>query len=179
MQTQTSPLNSSPIQVKLRAVEPEDVDRLYILENDQAIWPFGSNQAPLSHHQLWEYANNYDANPFSSGQLRLIIASADNNICGIVDLYDIDARNSRAMVGIMIAPEFRNRQLATDALRQLSEYSRNILGLSLLAADIPADNEPSLKLFSRCGYQNIGERPAWYRRGSSAVSARLFQLPLR
>lgn len=195
-------------EVRLRALEPEDVDRLYIWENDRDMWPFGGTSAPLSRHQLWEYATNYDANPFAAGQLRLIIEHAtapDNAIpqssqssqytqssqnsqnsqsslipCGIIDLYDIDPVNSRAMVGIMVAPQWRSRGIATRALELVGEYCRDILGLATIASEVASDNLPSIRLFGgKAGYRQVGERPSWYRRRERFVSALLFQKQLR
>lgn len=171
-------------QVSLRAMEPEDVDRLYIWENDRTLWPYGATRAPLSRHQLWEYANNYDANPFASGQLRLIIESCgpcgEKTPCGTIDLYDIDPMNSRAFIGIMVADSSRGKGIATAAMNLAAEYCRDILGLALLAAEVPADNQPSVCLFGRSlGYTQTGRRPGWYRRADGFVSAILFQKKLR
>lgn len=195
-------------EVRLRALEPEDVDRLYLWENDRDMWPFGGTRAPLSRHQLWEYATNYDANPFAAGQLRLIIELAtapDNAIpqssqssqytqssqnsqnshsspipCGVIDLYDIDPVNSRAMVGIMVAPQWRSRGIATRALELVGEYCRDILGLATIASEVASDNLPSIRLFGgKAAYRQVGERPSWYRRGERFVSALLFQKQLR
>lgn len=195
-------------EVRLRALEPEDVDRLYIWENDRDMWPFGGTRAPLSRHQLWEYATNYDANPFAAGQLRLIIehATAPDNVipqnsqssqssqssynsqnsqpspipCGVIDLYDIDPVNSRAMVGIMVAPQWRSRGIATRALELVGEYCRDTLGLATIASEVASDNLPSIRLFGgKAAYRQVGERPSWYRRGDRFVSALLFQKQLR
>lgn len=198
-------------EVRLRALEPEDVDRLYIWENDRDMWPFGGTRAPLSRHQLWEYATNYDANPFAAGQLRLIIEHAtapDNALpqnsqssqssqsshnsqnsqnshsspipCGVIDLYDIDPVNSRAMVGIMVAPQWRSRGIATRALELVGEYCRDTLGLATIASEVASDNLPSIRLFGgKAAYRQVGERPSWYHRGERFVSALLFQKQLR
>ena len=139
-----------PKKIILRAPEPSDVDRIYLWENNPEMWPCGAFRAPLSRHQIWEYVNNYDANPLSGGQLRLIIeAGADEEgegytPCGIVDLYDIDPRDSRAFVGIMVAPDFRRKGIAAEALAQLEKYCRECLALRLLAAEVASDNQRSI-----------------------------------
>lgn len=154
-------------EVVLRAVEPDDVDTLYIWENDRTLWPFGNTRAPISRYQLWAYARNYDANPLSDGQLRLIIelrSPAGPEPCGILDLYDIDPHNSRAMTGIMIARAYRRRGIALLALQQLGEYARTSLNLRMLGADVAADNLPSLSLFAKAGYTHTSHRPDWFLR---------------
>lgn len=175
--------------VSLRAVEPEDVDRLYLWENDPELWPCGNCHAPYSRHQLWEYANSADFNPLASGQLRMIIevvadgaresldskeAETDGKkkkACGTVDLYDIDARNGRGFVGIMLARDFRGRGIAAEALERICEYAREALGLRMLAAEISADNEASLRLFRRTRFEQTGGRPEWFRRPNGCVAA--------
>jgi diamine N-acetyltransferase len=34
--------------IYLRALEPEDLDFLYQIENDSSIWQYGANKAPVS-----------------------------------------------------------------------------------------------------------------------------------
>ena len=169
-------------EVRLRAMEPGDVDRMYMWENDRGIWPFGGTRAPISRHQLWEYAENYDANPFSAGQLRLIIETVTEGTpeaCGTLDLYDIDPVNSRAMVGIMVAPQWRGHGIATRALTLAGEYCRDTLGLATLASEVAADNSPSITLFEeKAGFTRVATRPSWFRRGERFVASILFQKKL-
>ena len=60
-------------EIRLRAPEPSDLDRMYIWENDPALWPFGSAMAPFSRKQLSDYIESYDGDIFASRQLRLVI----------------------------------------------------------------------------------------------------------
>ncbi|MDE6528310.1 MAG: GNAT family N-acetyltransferase [Muribaculaceae bacterium] len=164
----------------LRALEPGDVDRLYLWENDPEMRRHGAATAPWSRHQLWEYANNYDADPLRSGQLRLMIEKrgkplhqdsrgngspnqAENVAVGCVDLYDIDTRNRHAFVGIMIAREHRRNGYASEAMLQLADYCLTSLGLHSLVAVVAADNTPSIRLFTRCGFTLRGTLAHWLR----------------
>lgn len=55
--------------VSLRALEPEDADKLYLWENDTRLWNVGCATAPFSRKQLEEYICNYDADVFSDTAL--------------------------------------------------------------------------------------------------------------
>lgn len=84
------------------------------------------------------------------------------------------------MVGIMVAPQWRSRGIATRALELVGEYCRDILGLATIASEVASDNLPSIKLFGeKAAYRQVGERPSWYRRGDSFIPALLFQKQLR
>lgn len=159
--------------ISLRALEPTDVDCLYIWENDPEMWRYGFSPAPYSRHQLWEYVQQYDANPLAQQQLRLMV-DLDGTPVGTVDLYNIDIRNRHTFTGIMIAREHRRKNIAIEALRLLAEYCRNNLGLSKIAAAIAEDNEASLRLFAKAGYEHTAVIPAWiYRNGNNAIAAHL------
>ena len=41
--------------IKLRAVEPEDLDLMYLIENDSELWPMGQTSVPFSHYALKQY----------------------------------------------------------------------------------------------------------------------------
>ena len=61
--------------VSLRALEPEDVDFLYELENDKALWEISETQAPFSRYLLREFISNAHLDIYQTKQLRLVIGA--------------------------------------------------------------------------------------------------------
>ena len=120
-------LNNS--QIKLRAVEPEDLDILYKWENSTALWIHGNTLAPYSKLVLRQYINDtIEMDIFQSKQLRLMICLTDNDTTiGTVDLYDIDAYHRRAGIGILIDEAHRQKQYATQALELMADYAFNCI----------------------------------------------------
>ena len=59
--------------ISLRGPEPDDLECLYLWENDTTLWPYGSTKAPLTRHQIWQYIDSYDGDIFTQKQLRMII----------------------------------------------------------------------------------------------------------
>lgn len=160
------------MEIRLRAPEPGDLDLLYLWENDPFISRYGSAVAPFSRAMLWEYISNYDADPFHAGQLRLMVES-DGETVGCVDLYDIDGKNRRAFVGIVIDAAHRGRGIGHAALEQLWEYSSETLNLHQIAAVVPVLNVRSTQLFCFAGYKEIALLPQWVRLGREFADARL------
>jgi len=172
-----TPSRHLPI-ISLRALEPSDIDCLYIWENDPEMWHYGASSAPYSRHQLWEYINNYTADPIRDGQLRLMITH-DTAPIGTIDLYNLDPRNRNAYVGIMIAKDFRRQGFALAALTHICEYCKNTLALHQLAAIVSADNTPSCSLFSKAGFIKQGSLTNWIRCSNGSYSnAQLMQISL-
>ncbi len=150
--------------VTLRALEPSDADFMYAIENDKAAWRYAERVAPLSRALLRDYALNYDANPYASGQLRLVIVDKPSNTpIGLLDFYDISAPQQRAHIGIYILPDFRTRKYGLGALSKAEDYARQYLGLRLLVANIDGNNLPSYNLFRKAGYTLHSPIVNWFR----------------
>lgn len=164
-------------EIRLRAPEPEDVDSLYILENDPRTWNDGATLAPLSRKQLWDYISTYDGDIFSAGQLRLVIEFG-GELAGEIDLYDFDKIARRAYVGIIVKEQYRGERVATRALKLLLEYAVERLALRQLAAVVRAGNEPSERLFEKQGFVQTGYFRAWLRSNESWADARHYQLDI-
>jgi len=155
------------MKISLRAIEPTDADFMYDIENDVEAWKYGDTIAPLSRKMLRDYALNYDADPFRSGQLRLVITeNSTGSPIGLIDLYEISQRNSRAFAGIYIRKEFRRKGYAFDAIETICRYASDSLHLHQLAAKISDDNMPSLQLFSRSGFLQTATLPDWIQTSS-------------
>ena len=156
--------------VRLRAVEPEDVERLCVWENDTDVWPVSGTTEPFSREQMARFVRRQldGGDLLRTGQLRLMIetrpasAAEAPRTVGAIDLFDYDPINRRAGVGILIhAADDRGRGYAADALERLAEYARQALHLHQLWCDVGADNLPSLDLFRRAGFSEAGRKRDW------------------
>lgn len=162
--------------IRLRALEPEDLDILYVWENDTSMWGFGNNISPFSHKQLADYIATYDGDIFKALQLRfMIVSSATDTPVGMIDLYDFDAVNRRAAVGIMIDPAMRSQGYGNQALDMLCRYCYERLGLHQLYATVAIDNAPSIALFESCKFKTCGRLRSWQRHGESYTDAYILQ----
>ena len=158
------------IKARLRAVEPADVDFIMECESDPMSSRWTDYRAPLSREQLLTYALTYDADPFRAGQLRLVAETAgereDYRPAGIVDLYEISEKDSRAYTGICIHPDLRRNGLGLGSLEALALYNASRLGLDRLIAKISTENLPALRLYEKAGYRKVAMLPSWHRIGS-------------
>lgn len=161
--------------MRLRALEPIDVDTLYSWENNPAVWGVGSTLAPYSRKQLWDYIDSYDGDIYSAKQLRLMIDLPGGETIGTADLYDFDAANSRCAVGILIAPPYRRQGYGRAALDALADYCRTRLSLHQLYCIAGADNIASRTLFERAGYTISGRLRSWLRSANTYTDAYIYQ----
>lgn len=165
------------LNVKLRALEPSDLDMLYRLETDPEVWRVSWGEAPVSRQMLWDYITNYTADVYRDRQLRFMI-EADGLAVGTIDITDFDPRNSRAMLGIAVEQAWQHRGIAHKAVSQAIDYCRMALHLHQLAVIVPRSNEASMRLFLDSGFTASGCLRSWLRCGSRYEDALVLQLML-
>ena len=148
--------------IRLRALEPEDLDLLYKWENDTSLWQVGSTLSPYSRYILKEYISESHRDLYEQKQLRLMIErKSPRQTVGIIDMYDFDPHSRKAGVGILIASGFQRKGFATQALQLFMDYAFVYLKLNQLYAHIPVNNIASRELFTHAGCSPSGRLAEW------------------
>ena len=162
--------------LKLRAVEPEDLDLMYLIENDTELWPLGQASVPFSHFALKQFIAESSNDFFHDRQLRLVIETAEGNSIGFVDLQNYNPQHLRAEVGIVVLPEQQRQGYASEALCLLADYASKHLGIHQLYALVPQDNTASVALFKKCGYKETATLQDWLNSPKGWQSVVVYQL---
>ncbi|MBQ8673283.1 MAG: GNAT family N-acetyltransferase [Bacteroides sp.] len=160
----------------LRAVEPEDLEILYTMENDSRTWDVSNFTVPYSRYLLKQYIEHSQCDMFADRQLRLMIMTRDEGrVVGTVDITDFSPMHWRGEVGIALLHECQGQGYAREALILLCEYAFDFLHMKQLVSHVLADNENSLKLFLSCGFAQCGLLKEWWRVGGKYKDALLLQ----
>jgi diamine N-acetyltransferase len=164
--------------VNLRALEPEDLEFVFTIENNETIWEVSNTQTPYSRFLIMQYLENAHQDIHQAKQLRLAICKNDTfEAIGLIDLFDFDPKNNRAGIGIVIEnQQNRNQGIGSEALSLLIKYAFKHLNLHQLYANIGSDNEASLKLFTTFDFQKIGTKKDWNLHDGKYFNEELFQL---
>jgi diamine N-acetyltransferase len=164
--------------IKLRALEPEDLELLYEWENNDSNWIISNTITPFSKYILKQYLENSHKNIFETGQLRLMIDHIpDKNSIGTIDIFDFDPFHMRAGIGILIAnEEHRRKGYASMALTRLTEYCFKTLQLHQLYCNILSNNCESMDLFKKHGFVLTGQKKDWIKTPDSWLDEYIFQL---
>lgn len=162
----------------LRALEPEDLAFVYTIENDETIWEVSNTITPYSRFLIKQYLENAQQDIYEAKQLRLAICKNNTfEAIGLIDLFDFDAKNKRAGIGIIIHQE-NNRELGygNEALSLVVDFAFTQLQLHQLYANIGINNVASLALFATFGFQKIGIKKDWNFSKGVFQNEALFQL---
>lgn len=162
--------------IYLRAIEPDDLDFLYEVENNPDLWEVSGTLAPYSRHVLRQYLDNAHKDIYEAKQLRLCICSKDHKLLGLIDLFDFDPQNKRAGVGLVVIESVnRDRGYGSEALDLVCKYAFHTLELRQLYAYVGEQNAPSIHLFSKLGFIKAGLLQDWTRYGADFRNVLLFQ----
>ncbi len=160
----------------LRQVEDQDANLLLLWENNTENWRYSETEAPFSLFEIQEYIKGA-SQIRQNKQLRFIICLNENNqAIGTIDLFDIDFKNLRAGVGILIAnKKNRGKGYAKEALQLLIEFSTKSINLIQLYCDIQSYNKESIQLFESEGFEKSGVKKKWFKHNGNLNDAYFYQ----
>lgn len=161
--------------IRLRALELEDLDFLYQIENDDRLWELGVSNVPYSRRVLLDYISSASADIYVDNQVRLIVENERNEQVGIADLTDFDPRHRRAELGIVIKKEFQGQGYAKASVARLLQYARNILHLQQIYAIVGIRNQKAAKMLQSVGFEGDNILKQWLYCQDGYEDAMFFQ----
>ena len=66
--------------LKLRALEPSDLDLIYDVENDKSLWKYSNISSPFSRHTLKKFIESSHLDIIEHKQLRLVICENEDSL---------------------------------------------------------------------------------------------------
>ena len=160
--------------LSLRALEPDDLELVYDVENDKSLWVYSNTTSPFSNHTLKKFIENSHLDIIEHKQLRMVIAD-DKKSCGFIDLYDYDFVNRRVGVGIIIFEKYRSKGIGLSSLKLTEKYLLEHVPIHQLYANISSRNKESISLFEKSGFVNVGLKRDWIFYNNKFNDELLFQ----
>ena len=162
--------------IALRCAEPEDAPLIYRWENDRSVWRVSGTLAPYSLFHIEQFLlSNNDLN--SQKQLRLMIdLCSTRESIGCIDIYDYDAINGRAGLGVLIDKDYRQQGYAKVALALCIDYLFHDLLLHQVFCSIDERNVESQQLFLGQGFELVGRRKEWLKTAEGYLDVLEYQL---
>ena len=164
--------------IRLRAMEPEDLDALYQIENDSDTWDIGITNVPYSRYALHDYMARCTSDIYTDKELRLMVQNEQGEVVGIADLTNFDPKSMKAEIGLVIQRQHRGKGYALATLRALHAYARHTLHLHQIYAVIPLSNDHCCRLFRQFGYKESACLNDWFRNGETYQPAVVMQFVL-
>ncbi len=161
--------------IRLRAIEPEDLDLLYRIENDTRLWNVGATNVPYSRYTLHDYIATSSDDIYADRQVRLVVENEDLETVGLADLVHFDPQHLRAETGIVVLDAHRRKGYASAALEELCHYAFRVLHLHQLFAIVERENVAAVELFRENGYEQQAVLKDWLYDGREYHDSVLLQ----
>ena len=161
--------------IRLRALEPEDLDMLYEIENDRSLWNVGATNVPYSRYTLHDYIAHSRDDIYIDRQVRLIVENTDGEAVGIADVVNFDPQHMRAELGIVIQSPYRHQGYASSVIEEMLHYSLHVLHLHQVYVIVDVMNEIALKLFNKLEFKESATLSDWLYDGREYHDAKLMQ----
>lgn len=140
--------------INLRLAILEDCEVILDWENNLENWAVSNNNSPYSLRDIQMLIISLRDIRKACQARYMIIEKNTDRILGSVDLYEIDWKERKAGVGVLIAnKDDRSKGYASDALLLLEKLAIDNWNLKHFNAEVHLSNTASLKLFDKCGYQ--------------------------
>jgi len=163
--------------VYLRALEPEDLDFIVEVENSEEFWEISATRVPYSRYLIKKYLQNSHRDIYEVKQLRLMICDLKNNPIGLIDVFDLEPKDRRAAMGILIVNETeRGKGYGDEVLTLICNYCFTHLDLHQVYANVTEDNLASIKLFEKNKFEKVGVKKDWVIAGGKFKNEILYQL---
>ena len=148
--------------VNFRSLEMEDLKQLQSWRNSEFLRKTFREYRLLSMKHQERWFNSLLKTPPSS--IMFGVESKEGKLIGVCGLTWINWKDRNAEVSIYIGEKkWQGKGAATDSLKTLLRYGFETLNLHRIYEVIFEYNEPSIKLFTRCGFKFEGKhREAHY-----------------
>lgn len=160
------------MKIRLTALEPEDLELLYMIENEPRQWNVSGVNVPYSRYSLHDYIANQSNDIYADRQVRLVIRvgdeackQSDMKAIGLADLFNFSPEHMRAEVGMAVIAEECGRGYGKAALNMLCDYALNVLHLHTVYAIVPCDNVASVAMMRSCDFKEEVILKQWLRDG--------------
>lgn len=139
----------------LRNIKETDLEFLREMINDLAIKKMTvgetKQEVTIEEQKKWFENLKYEKN-----RQRFVI-DLEGKPIGVINLDNIDEKNKSASISIKIGKQnLKNKGYGTQALNLILEYAFERLDLQRIYANVLEYNNPSQKLFIKCGFQIDG-----------------------
>ncbi len=152
----------------LREQQDKDVENFYKYYTDPEVNKYILTEVPQSledgRRELYYWRNVFYNN---DGIYFAIADKTDDQMIGSIGLTSHSSYHNRIELSYDMAKEFWHKGIMTQAVKAALNYGFRTMRINRIEAVTAIDNEPSIRLLERCGFQCEGRlRQHRYHRGA-------------
>ena len=143
--------------VRLRALEPTDLENAYTWVNDREVTQYLMVRYPWSRAREEKYLQEASSEDNSFGDVRLAIETKEGVHIGMCGLHRARPEDRGAELGIMIGDKsFWSNGYGTDTVRTLLHFAFEQINMHKVALGVFEFNERAMACYRKCGFVDEG-----------------------
>jgi RimJ/RimL family protein N-acetyltransferase len=143
--------------VKLRALEPTDIERAYTWVNDREVTQYLMLRYPMSRPQEEKYLSDSSSEGSSFQDVRFAIETLEGVHIGMTGLHRARPEDRGAELGIMIGDKsLWSSGYGTDTVQTLLGFAFDQMNLHKVALGVFEFNERGYACYRKCGFVDEG-----------------------
>ena len=143
------------------------------LDSDTTDYYALASDVELNKYWGYDYRDDIKGEPpidyFINGAKQLIsrheeyplCITLNNKLIGEVTMHNFDHHNG-AEIGVRLLPDYHGHGYGAEAVLGVTDYLKNIVGVTKVKAKCYLQNTPSKKTFERLGFKKIGKDDTFY-----------------
>ncbi|WP_227397030.1 GNAT family N-acetyltransferase [Jeotgalibacillus aurantiacus] len=163
--------------LKLTMMREDFIDPYFeIMSNDEVTKFYGMDS--LKHKDdakkiISSMKNTYES---KRGMRWGMVLKETGDFVGTLGLNNLNIPGKRAEIGYELAPDYWGQGITSEAVEEVLRYSFHELGLFRIGAVTYSQNEPSMKLLKRFGFEKEGILRGYLYQNSKSHDAVVFSL---
>jgi RimJ/RimL family protein N-acetyltransferase len=143
--------------VRLRTLEPADLERAYAWVNDREVTQYLMLRYPMSRAQEAKYLTETSAQGNSFADVRLAIETKEGVHIGMCGLHRARPEDRGAELGIMIGDRaFWSNGYGTDTVQTMLRFAFEQINMHKVALGVFEFNERAMACYRKCGFVDEG-----------------------
>jgi RimJ/RimL family protein N-acetyltransferase len=142
--------------VRLQPLSEQHLDALAAIAEDPAVLRFTRVPDPPPPGFARHWLGVYEEGRETGSREAFAALDAEGAFVGVGVAPEIDQEGRQAELGYVVAPAARGRGVATEILRQLTDWALDELGMLRVYLIVDVENPASNRVAERCGYVREG-----------------------
>jgi diamine N-acetyltransferase len=138
--------------MRIRPLERKDLPNIHALDNHHQTMSFWFKEP---YESLDELTSLYDKHIHDDTERRFVI-DMNGEFAGIVELVNINFLHRTTEIQIIIAPSFRGKGLAEEAMLYGIHYAFDILNIHKVYLYVDVENAPAVHIYKKLGFVEEG-----------------------
>ena len=153
--------------LNLRPITPDDIDFIFELFRRSETNKYSEYPDLKTRDEAAEMYENY-LKPDFDDHFRVIIEKKDTGIpMGTIGLYKYSENHKRAEIGYDLLKEYWGNGYISEAVRAITNFGFNDLGLVRVEATVDPENTRSIHVLKRTGFKHEGTlKKKYYYKGA-------------